>query len=39
MDHFRITIAKLPLLDNVTKHVLVSDIAKTFDALGFFSLL
>ena len=36
-DHFRFTIAKLPPLHNVTKRVLVSDIAKTFDVLGFFS--
>ena len=37
MDHFRLTVAKLPPLDNVTKIVLVSDIAKTFDVLGWFS--
>ena len=30
-DQFRLTIAKLPALDNVTKRLLVSDIAKTFD--------
>lgn len=29
MDHFRLTIAKLPPLDNITKRMLVSDIAKT----------
>jgi len=37
MDHFRLTIAKLPPLDNITKRMLVSDIAKTFDVLGWFS--
>ena len=37
MDHFRLTIAKLPPLDNVTKRMLVSDIAKTFDVLGWFA--
>ena len=37
MDHFRLTIAKLPHLDNVTKRVLISDVGKTFDVLGWFS--
>ena len=37
MDHFRLTIAKLPPLDHVTKRMLVSDIAKTFDVLGWFA--
>lgn len=37
MDHFRLTIAELPPLNNVTKRVLVSDVAKTFDVLGWFS--
>ena len=37
MDHFRLTIAKLPPLNNVTKRMLVSDIAKTFDVLGWFA--
>ena len=37
LDHFRLTIAELPPLDNITKRVLVSDIAKTFDVLGWFS--
>ena len=36
-DHFRLTIADLPPLTNVTKRLLVSDIAKTFDILGWFS--
>ena len=36
-DQFRLTIAKLPALNNVTKRLLVSDIAKTFDVLGWFS--
>ena len=37
MDHFRLTIAKLPPVDSLTKRALVSDIAKTFDVLGWFS--
>ena len=37
MDHFRLTVAALPPLDGITKRVLVSDIAKTFDVLGWFS--
>ena len=37
MDHSRLTIAKLPPLDNVTKRVLISDVGKTFDVLGWFS--
>ena len=37
MDHFRLTVAELPPLKDVTKRVLVSDIAKTFDVLGWFS--
>ena len=37
MDHFRLTVAKLPPLQDVTKCVLVSDIAKTFDVLRWFS--
>ena len=37
MDHFRLTVAKLPPLQQITKRVLVSDIAKTFDVLGWFS--
>lgn len=34
MDHFHLKIAELPHVDNITK---VSDIAKTFDVLGWFS--
>ena len=36
-DHFRLTISAPPLLGNVTKRILVSDIAKTYDILGWFS--
>ena len=36
-DHFRLTIAKLPPLESITKRILVSDIAKTFDVLGWFA--
>ena len=34
MDHFRLTVADLPPLEKVTKRLLVSDIAKTFDVLS-----
>ena len=37
LDHFRLTVASLQDIDNVTKRALISDIAKTFDALGWFS--
>ena len=37
MDHFRLKIANLPPLNNITKRVLVSDVAKTFNVLGWFS--
>ena len=37
LDHFRLTVADLPPLENVTKRLLVSDIAKTFDVLGWFA--
>ena len=37
LDLFRLTVADLPPLEKVTKRVLVSDIAKTFDVLGWFS--
>ena len=36
-DHFRLTVANPPPLENVTKRDLVSDVAKTFDVLGWFS--
>ena len=36
-DHFRLTVADLPPLEGITKRILVSDIAKTFDILGWFS--
>lgn len=37
MDHFRLTVAKLPPLEHVSKRFLVSVVAKTFDILGWFS--
>ena len=37
MDHFRLTVASLQETNNMTKRTLVSDIAKTFDVLGWFS--
>ena len=36
-DHFHLTITDLPSVDCVTKRALVSDVAKTFDVLGWFS--
>ena len=36
-DHFRLTVASLQDTNNMTKRALVSDIAKTFDVLGWFS--
>ena len=36
-DQFRLTISKLPLSENVTKRILISDIAKVFDVLGWFA--
>ena len=37
LDCFRLTIAELPCLKTMTKRSLISDIAKTFDVLGWFS--
>ena len=37
LDHFRLTVAELPPIISITKRALVSDIAKTFDILGWFS--
>ena len=37
LDHFRLSVTELPPLEIVTKRMLVSDIAKTFDILGWFS--
>ena len=36
-DHFRLTVAELPPITNITKRALVSDIAKIYDVLGWFS--
>ena len=36
-DHFKLTICKPPPPESLTKRALVSDIAKTFDVLGWFS--
>lgn len=36
-DHFRLTFCEPPSLENLTKRGLASDIAKTFDVLGWFS--
>ena len=35
-DHFRLTMAKLPSGENITKRALISDMAKTYDVLGWF---
>ena len=37
LDHFRLTITPLPSAEDITKRALVSDVAKTFDILGWFS--
>ena len=37
LDHFCLTIADLPAPDIVTKRILISNIAKIFDAFGWFS--
>ena len=37
LDHFCVTISDFPPLDNLPKCMLVSDIAKTFDVLGWVS--
>ena len=36
-DYFRLTVTNLPEAENLTKRRLVSDIARTFDVLGWFS--
>lgn len=36
-DQFRLTVADHPLINVMTKRALVSDIAKTFDVLGWYS--
>lgn len=36
-DQFHLTISQVPIPDDLTKRMLVSDIAKVFDALGWFS--
>ena len=37
-DHFHLTISDSLPRENVTKRILVSDIVRTFDVLGWFSL-
>ena len=37
LDHFRLTVVKPPSSFPITKRILASDIAKTFDVLGWFS--
>ena len=36
-DHFRVSATELPSIECITKRSLVSDVAKTFDALGWYS--
>ena len=33
-DYFSLTVGAMPHFDNLTKHKLVPDVAKTFDILG-----
>ena len=37
LDCFRLTVAEFPHLEAITKRALVSDVAKTFDVLGWFA--
>ena len=37
LDHFQLTVVEFPETEDLTKRLLVSDIAKTFDAIGWFS--
>ena len=37
LDHFRLTVTEFPETEDLTKRLLVSDIAKTFDVLSWFS--
>ena len=37
LDHFRLTVVEFPKTENLMKRLLVSDIARTFDVLGWFS--
>ena len=37
LDHFRLTVSSPPRPDNLTKRALISDVARTFDVLGWFS--
>ena len=37
LDEFHIAVNELPPSDDITKRILVSDIAKTYDVLGWFS--
>ncbi len=36
-DQFHLTVASLPTQQNITKRLLVSEVAKLFDVLGWFS--
>ena len=37
-DHFRVKVTEIPPIECMTKRSLVSDVARTFDALGWYSL-
>ena len=37
LDCFHLAVAKIPTLEIVTKRALISDVAKTFDVLGWFA--
>ena len=36
-DYLRLTVAEMPSITHATKGFLISDVAKTFDILGWFS--
>ena len=36
-DHFRLSVTELPPIECLTKRALISDVAKTFDVLGWYS--
>ena len=37
LDHFRLTVSQSPPSEGITKRALISDVAKTYDVLGWFA--